>query len=267
MVEDREVLAEVWAGRVPAIFSLALEDCKEMEANPPEPCCLLLPRMSYLPLATEKVRKHFSSYVTGPGEMWFSYLGSPMKWHHPIGLLYDLLTGAAQELSLPWQLTVHFSNFPADILLPCNSREAVESVFMSSLKESDQLKHGGRVVKQMQKKDHSQLWLGLTTDKFDQFWAINRRLMEPSGGDQCFKHVPVRLYLGGEDPGILQRLVTPGTNDQPYTIGQFQQDLGLEDYRLVIQGICPSGDTPLQWLAIHLAYPDNFLHVAVISTN
>ena len=28
MAEDREVLAEVWAGRVPAVFSLAEEDWK-----------------------------------------------------------------------------------------------------------------------------------------------------------------------------------------------------------------------------------------------
>ena len=46
--EDRAVLQEVWAGRVPATFTLPGQDCP--------PCCLLLPRMSYLPLATEKVR-------------------------------------------------------------------------------------------------------------------------------------------------------------------------------------------------------------------
>ena len=39
---------------------------------------------------------------------------------------------------------------------------------MSSVKESDQLKHGGKVVSAMQKKDHSQLWQGLQNDKFDQ---------------------------------------------------------------------------------------------------
>ena len=49
MSEDREVLGEVWGGRVPAIFSLAEED------GTAEPCSLMLPRMSYLPLATEKV--------------------------------------------------------------------------------------------------------------------------------------------------------------------------------------------------------------------
>ena len=69
------------------------------------------------------------------------------------------------------------------------SREAVESIFMSSLKESDQLKTSGKVMKQMQAREHSQLWLGLCSDKYDQFWAVNRRLME---GSDAWRHLPVR---------------------------------------------------------------------------
>ena len=101
---------------------------------------------------------------------------------------------------------------------------------MSSLKESDQLKTSGKVwivklylrliknqvMKQMQAREHSQLWLGLCrlvkisrmifdvssfnlyrldvlkclfSDKFDQFWAVNRRLME---GSDSWRHLPVR---------------------------------------------------------------------------
>ena len=32
---------------------------------------------------------------------------------------------------------------------------------MSSVKEADQIKHGGKVISAMQKKDHNQLWQGL----------------------------------------------------------------------------------------------------------
>ena len=32
---------------------------------------------------------------------------------------------------------------------------------MSCIKEADQIKHGGRVISSMQKKDHNQLWQGL----------------------------------------------------------------------------------------------------------
>lgn len=73
-------------------------------------------------------------------------------------------------------------------------REIVESHFMSCLKEADVLKHRGQVVSKMQKKDHNQLWLGLVNDKFDQFWAVNRRLMEPSGDLEGFKYIPIRCY-------------------------------------------------------------------------
>lgn len=73
-------------------------------------------------------------------------------------------------------------------------REIVESHFMSCLKEADVLKHRGQVVSTMQKKDHNQLWLGLVNDKFDQFWAVNRKLMEPSADCDGFKYVPIRCY-------------------------------------------------------------------------
>ena len=72
-----------------------------------------------------------------------------------------------------------------------------------------------QVMKQMQAREHSQLWLGLCrlvqiskmisgffsfsqyrfllkylfSDKFDQFWAVNRRLME---GSDSWRHLPVR---------------------------------------------------------------------------
>jgi autophagy-related protein 5 len=75
----------------------------------------------------------------------------------------------------------------------------------------------------MQKKDHKQLWLGLNNgkhsctmfyvmyripyrahvitctdlpkflDKFEQFWSVNKRLMERTG-DELFKHIPFRIY-------------------------------------------------------------------------
>lgn len=50
----------------------------------------------------------------------------------------------------------------------------------------------------------------LNTDKFDQFWAVNRKLMEASGEQDHFKHIPFRLY---KDDSYRQKLVKP-VNDQ-----------------------------------------------------
>jgi autophagy-related protein 5 len=57
------------------------------------------------------------------------------------------------------------------------------------VKEADGLKHKGKVINEMQAKDHKQLWQGVHSDKFDQFWQINKKLMEGE-----FKAIPFRIY-------------------------------------------------------------------------
>lgn len=53
MANDREVLREVWEGKIPVCFQLDSEEVSDIQ--PPEPFYLMVPRMSYLPLVTEKV--------------------------------------------------------------------------------------------------------------------------------------------------------------------------------------------------------------------
>ncbi|KAG8259561.1 autophagy protein 5 [Homalodisca vitripennis] len=82
---------------------------------------------------------------------------------------------------------------------------------MSCIKEADVLKHRSQIVSSMQKKDHNQLWLGLQNDKFDQFWAVNRKLMEVGSGEETFKYIPFRCYYLNKDNCMVQRLVKPLT--------------------------------------------------------
>ena len=148
-------------------------------------------------------------------------------------------------------------------------------------------------------------------DKFDQFWAVNRRLMEilplarastPNVSDtsstsaksdtepaetgsgstgtgssstigtgtefKVFKHIPIRMYQS--DRLLSLKLVKPTkTCDNGSECWTTLADL-LKEYfisenydKVVTQGIQPDLETPLQWLAEHLSYPDNFLHVIV----
>ncbi|MBZ3887515.1 Autophagy protein 5 [Sciurus carolinensis] len=128
-------------------------------------------------------------------EIWFEYEGTPLKWHYPIGLLFDLL---ASSSALPWNITVHFKSFPEKDLLHCPSKDAIEAHFMSCMKEADALKHKSQVINEMQKKDHKQLWMGLQNDRFDQFWAINRKLMEYPAEENGFRYIPFRIYQVGD---------------------------------------------------------------------
>ncbi|CAB0044726.1 unnamed protein product [Trichogramma brassicae] len=143
--------------------------------------------------------------------------------------------------------------------------EIVESHFLSCIKEADVLKHRGQVVSNMQKKDHNQLWLGLLNDKFDQFWAVNRKLMEATS-DEGFKYIPFRCYIS-EDKYI-QRLVKPLLEDgHRKTLKHLLNEVfpNEETASVRTHGIIPSLDAPLQWLSEHLSYPDNFLHLILIT--
>jgi autophagy-related protein 5 len=106
-----------------------------------------------------QVRRHFSQYVNpalAQNELWVEFDGSPLKWQYPFGLHFDLL-----KPELPFNLTVHFDNFPEGKLIPCPNKEAVRSHFMSVVKEADALKHKGSIVNSMQEKEHFTLWAGL----------------------------------------------------------------------------------------------------------
>uniref|UniRef100_A0A7N4NYU9 Autophagy protein 5 n=1 Tax=Sarcophilus harrisii TaxID=9305 RepID=A0A7N4NYU9_SARHA len=229
MTDDKDVLRDVWFGRIPTCFTLYQDEITEREA---EPYYLLLPRVSYLPLVTDKVKKHFQKVMRQEdiSEIWFEYEGTPLKWHYPIGLLFDLL---ASNTALPWNITVHFKSFPEKDLLHCPSKDTVEAHFMSCMKEADALKHKSQVINEMQKKDHKQLWMGLQNDKFDQFWAINRKLMEYPAEDNGFRYIPFRIYQATTERPFIQKLFRPVAADgQLHTLGD------------LLKEVCPSVITP-----------------------
>ncbi|XP_060535917.1 autophagy protein 5 [Cylas formicarius] len=264
MANDREVLREVWEGKLPVCFKLTQDEVATLQQ--PDPFYLMVSRLSYFPLVTDKVRKHFLKYVSDEKqehEMWLEYNGQPLKWHLPIGVLYDLIVDAEGE-SLPWVVTVHFDKFPETQIYRFSSKEMVESHFMSCLKEADVLKHRGQIVTSMQKKDHNQLWLGLQNDKFDQFWTVNRKLMEVSGETECFKYIPFRCYVGD---GYKQKLIKPVTDDgRKKTLQDLVREIldSGSTAKIKTHGMFPPLDTPLQWMSEHLSYPDNFLHLSLV---
>ncbi|GJQ74644.1 putative involved in autophagic vesicle formation [Trypoxylus dichotomus] len=263
MANDREVLREIWEGKLPICFTLNPDEVSEIQQ--PDPFYLMVPRLSYFPLVTDKVKKYFLKFLSNEKEdqeMWLEYDGQPLKWHFPIGVLFDLFM--VSHADLPWNITVHFEKFPTQQVFRFNNKEAIESFFMSCLKEADVLKHRGVVINGMQKKDHNQLWLGLQNDKFDQFWAVNRKLMEFPSDQDHFRYIPFRCYC---DDGYRQKLIKPVTEEgQRKTLNDLLQEVfpNKSDVKVRTHGVVPALNTPLQWMSEHLSYPDNFLHLCVI---
>lgn len=52
--------------------------------------------------------------------MWLEYNGQPVKWHFPIGVIFDLCMGS--DIQLPWNIIVHFDKFPESQIFRFSSR-------------------------------------------------------------------------------------------------------------------------------------------------
>lgn len=102
----------------PVSFELALDEvtatAKGGELEAPRPYIGHISRQAYLPLVFKQLREHFADSMPPQcgGDMWCSTGdGTPLKWHRPSGVLFDL-HGSPDVL--PWRLIVHFSKFPQD---------------------------------------------------------------------------------------------------------------------------------------------------------
>lgn len=159
----------------------------------------------------------------------------------------------------------------------CNSRAAVETLFKSAIKEADAFKHSGSVVNSFQKHESAQLWQGLVHGKFDQFWAINSRLMERVDG-KPFRNIPFRLYCNMRSHSLQMNVKpiresssqsssqsSPSETSQLTTLDHLLTTCDCTSRRVILHGIEVPLESPLQWLSEHLSYADNFLHLVVVN--
>ena len=110
MADDKELLKEIWEGKLPVCLRLAQDECGSSE---PDEVYIMVARQTYFPLVTDKTQRYFSEYISAANRhnpIWLDFNGTPLKWNYPVGLLYDLYAseGADSAVNLPWNLNVHF---------------------------------------------------------------------------------------------------------------------------------------------------------------
>jgi len=147
------------------------------------------PRLSYLPFLLPRLHGVFAPVLIDPStpsqDGWFSFEGVPLKWHYPIGLLYDLFSSASpsqaprqrgrdeshadESQPLPWRLTLHFTEWPADQLVRLDAEgKVLHDAFINSVKEADFLRNGtAKGIMSLSKNDSKQLWKAVQDRMFD----------------------------------------------------------------------------------------------------
>lgn len=131
-----------------------------------------------------------------------------------------------------------------------------------------------RIMNDMKQPEHAMLWNGLFTRNFDEFWTINRKLMDPdgnkSGPSTSFKNLPIRLYK--VDKTYSQPYISAPSEDNSSTLSTTTVSDLLkylcvtldERKRVLSQGIEIPLDSSLYELTRALSYPDNFLYLCVV---
>jgi autophagy-related protein 5 len=82
MADDKEVLREVWEGKLPICFKLSQDECELIE---PDEFYLMVPRHTYFPLIIDKVQRHFNDYIAtnntpnNNNKIWLDFNGTPLK--------------------------------------------------------------------------------------------------------------------------------------------------------------------------------------------
>ncbi|KAG6385812.1 hypothetical protein SASPL_154693 [Salvia splendens] len=210
----------VWGGAIP--LQIHLHESEVTTLPPPPPALILAPRVGYLPLLVPQIKPFFSSSLPpGVDTVWFEYKGLPLKWYIPTGTLFDLL---CSEPERPWNLTIHFRGYPANLLIPCEGEDSVKWSFINALKEAAYIINGNcKNIMNMSQSDQTELWRSVLNGQLEAYLRVYSKLkLDIVGDDFSLKlntsrqtnseneatgttisgKIPVRLYVRTIDEDI-----------------------------------------------------------------
>ena len=198
------------------------------------------PRLSYLPLLLPRLYTFFSPFLiadatnVSPYDGYFTYDDVPLKWHLPVGLLYDIYALSSLDpdsttpAPLPFRLLLHFSqSTPPPSTMPGSPPPSlkptlsfitptplvVHDSFINAVKEADFLRSGtAKPIMSLSAADSKALWTSVQTHDQATYSRIQNSLLPPSGQ---FRNIPLRVYLPSGPDGkeasikVLQAHVPP----------------------------------------------------------
>jgi autophagy-related protein 5 len=201
-----------------------------------------------------------------PSAGYFTYDNVPLKWHLPLGLLYDVYVLSTQDAGpdplspppLPFKLTLHFTPDPERPSVLDATPVVLHDAFINSVKEADFLRSGtAKPIMTLSAQESKALWTSTQDNDLATFSKIHGNLVPPPGQ---MRNIPLRVYLPSspaQDPTkaqikVLQSHIPPtttgvgptspaalrtGSTAQPQTLGTALHQL--------IPSLFPSRRTPI----------------------
>lgn len=193
--------------------------------------------------------------------------GVPLKWHLPLGLLYDLYLLSVRDTDsdhpdaalTPFRLTLHYTPDAASATVNAISPDPIRmhDFFINAVKEADFVRSGtAKPIMSLSAADSRALWSSTQDNDLATFSRVYQILMPSS---THLRNIPLRIYLPSSTEGeetaqmkVLQAQVAPWASTQSITsvaqarnTGQGQpQTLGSALHTL-IPSLFPSRRTPL----------------------
>jgi autophagy-related protein 5 len=193
----------VWDARLPLEIRLAPSECRTFDQA--DPYLILWPRISYLPFLLPKLHAYFAQdFIEDPATIdpvngHFTFDNVPLKWHLPIGLLYDTYVLAVQDPEnkasqhqLPFRLTVQFANESSTSLIN-PSPQAMHDSYINAVKEADFIRSGtAKPIMTLPTTESKALWTSTQENDLVTFSRIHNMLLPKPGQ---FRNIPIRIFL------------------------------------------------------------------------
>jgi autophagy-related protein 5 len=169
-----------------------------------------------------------------PYDGYFTYDDVPLKWHLPLGLLYDIYAlssldpDSSTPAPLPFKLVLHFSQpstspthvpgSPSTSVKPTLSfisptPPVLHDAFINAVKEADYLRtNTAKPIMSLSAADSKALWTSIQNHDQATYCRIQSSLLPPPGQ---FRNSPLRVYLPSGPEGkeasikVLQAHVPP----------------------------------------------------------
>lgn len=200
----------IWQARILLEIRLATSESRLFDQS--EPYAVTVPRLSYLPFLLPRLLKFFQEDLIGDvgtldaNDGQFSHEGVLLKWHLPLGLLYDIYVLSSQDVAggentgqtsthdsvKPFCLTVHFTSMRSDQTIRSDPATVHDS-FINSVKEADFVRSGtAKPIMSLSATESKLLWSAVQDNNLNIFAPILQKLLPET---KSYRNIPIRIFL------------------------------------------------------------------------